>query len=412
MIVRKFLLWTRNASARDRAEGTRMLVRSWLAGQMDEAQEREAETAFLSLSFDPSPLVRLALAEELAGCGRAPRALVLTLTAELGPAACILLRLSPRLTDAELVDAAAIGGPDEQIAIASREIVPFELAAALAEVGCVDALLVLLSNAQAEIMPTSFARMLERHGADGRLREALLAHCDLPPELRHEIALLVAARLSGFAAGWLSRERAERVTRDAAEDVAIAIAEEHGGEVAHDLATRLREKGRLTPALMLRALVFGRPALAEAAFADLSGLPLERVASLLWQRRFNGFASLYRRAGLPQAFHGAFAAAVAAQAEFSQMTNDGTRDGTRDGTLARSILSRVIAACEAEATTGGGLLTLLRRFEADCARSEAQALADGLADEAALDLIIEADPSLLIAHFDDETAMRIARIAA
>ncbi|MGL4728703.1 MAG: DUF2336 domain-containing protein [Bosea sp. (in: a-proteobacteria)] len=404
MIVRKFLLWARNAPARDRAEGTRMLARSWLAGQMGEAESREAETAFLSLTSDASPLVRLALAEELAASGRTPRSLVLALTSELGPAACAFFRSSPRLTDAELIDSAAMGGPEEQVAIASREVVPLELAAALAEVGCVEALLVLLSNPQAEIMPVSFARMLDRHGADGRLREALLTHDDLPPELRHEIALLIAGQLAGFAAGWLSPERAERITRDAADGVAITIAEEHGGDVAHDVATRLREKGRLTPALMLRALVFGRPALAEAAFADLSGLPMERVSSLLWQRRFAGFASLYRKAGLPEAFHGAFAAAVAAQAEFSQMTNDSAR--------ARSILSRVIAVCEEQGQTGGGLLALLRRFEADCARDEAQALADCLADEAALQLVIEADPTLLIEHFDDATAMRIARIAA
>jgi uncharacterized protein (DUF2336 family) len=322
----------------------------------------------------------------------------------LGPAACAFFRLSPRLTDAELIDAVAIGGPDEQIAIASREMVPLALAAALAEVGCAEAVLAMLANPHAEIMPVSFARVLERHGEDGRVREALLGHAELPPALRQDIAQIVAGRLTGFAAGWLSPERAQRITRDAVDTVAIAIAQDHGCEIAHELATRLREAGRLTPALMLRALVFGRPALAEAAFADLSGLPLDRAASLLWQRQFAGFPSLYRKAGLPQAFYGAFSAAVMAQAEFAGEAMSGARD--------HSILRRVIAACEESGSAGQGLLPLLRRFEADCARDAAQALADGLADEAALQLVIEADPSLLIDQYEDATAMRIARIAA
>jgi uncharacterized protein (DUF2336 family) len=404
MIVRKFLLWARTAPARERADATRMLARSWLGGQLSEAEAREAEIAFLALSSDASPLVREALAGELAASGRTPRPLVLALTAELGPAACALLRLSPRLTDAELVDAAAIGGPDEQIAIASREMVPAGVAAALAEVGCADAILALLANPHGEIMPVSFARILERHAEDGRVREALLAHADLPPALRQDIALIVAERLSSFAAAWLAPERAQRVARDACDNVAIALAQEHGQDIAHDLAIRMREKGRLTPALMLRALVFGRPALAEAAFADLSGLPPARAATLLWQRQFAGFPSLYRKAGLPQAFFGAFSAAIRAQAEFAGEAAPAPR--------ARAILQQVIAACEEEGASGHGLLPLLRRFEAECARAEAQALADGLADAAALQIVIEADPSLLIDHFEDGAALRLARMAA
>ncbi len=404
MIVRKFLLWARTAPARERAEAVRMLARSWLANQMGEADAREAETAFLSLSSDPSPLVRQALAEELAASPRTPRALVLSLTAEIGPAACAMLRLSPRITEAELIDAAAIGGPEEQIAVASREGISLGLAAALAEVGCVEAVMALIANPGADILPMSFARMLERHGDHGPLREALLARDDLPAELRHDIAERIAERLAAFAANWLSVERSQRITRDAVDRVAIEIAEAEGGDAAPELAERLRLKGRLTPALMLRGLVFGRPALAEAAFADLSGLPAEKASGLLWQRRLAGFASLYRKAGLPDAFYPAFAAAVAAQAGAAALPDQSAK--------ARHILGQVIAACEESGAQGGGLLPLLRRFEADCARDEAQALADSLADEAALQIVIEADPSLLIEHFDDAMAMRLARIAA
>jgi hypothetical protein len=41
-------------------------------------------------------------------------------------------------------------------------------------------------------------------------------------------------------------------------------------------------------------------------------------------------------------------------------------------------------------------MALLRRLDAEAARDEARALADSLADDAALALLVEADPNFLI----------------
>ncbi len=409
MIVRRFLLWARNAPVQQRADATRVLAKAYLGGQMGAADMSECETAFLALTQDPSPLVRRALAEELAGSVQAPRSLVCALVAEGGETAALMLRLSPRLSDAELVDAAAIGDCAAQVAVASRETVSLEVAAALAEIGQQTSLLALLANPNAEILPGSFDRLLGRFGDEPAMREALLAHPDLPPGLRQKIAARVSSSLTAFAVGcgWMTNERADRIARDSTERVAISLAATSDADDLVDLVHSMRDDGRLTPALMLRALVFAEPALAEAAFASLADIPLQRATSLMYDRRAAGFPSLYRRAGMPAELQRAFVAAVAAIAEAGHDHNPLARART-----ARRILERVISACEHDGASAGGLLALLRRFEADCAREEAQHIAETLADDAALTLVIQADPGLLIEHAHDARDVHLARLAA
>ncbi|MBN9440572.1 MAG: hypothetical protein J0I61_26505, partial [Bosea sp.] len=105
MIVRRFLLWARTAPAEARAAGAAALAGAYLRSAMSPEDRREAETALISLVDDPSPLVRRALAEELAGASGAPRTLVLALIAEQSDIAALLLAQSPVLGEADLVDA-------------------------------------------------------------------------------------------------------------------------------------------------------------------------------------------------------------------------------------------------------------------------------------------------------------------
>ncbi|MBX9911336.1 MAG: hypothetical protein K2Z25_21850, partial [Beijerinckiaceae bacterium] len=109
MIVRRFLLWARTANAQARAEGAAALAGAYLRSGMGDEDRREAETALISLIDDPSPLVRRAIAEEMATSPYAPRNLVLGLIADQSDVAALMLAHSPVLSEADLVDAAAIG---------------------------------------------------------------------------------------------------------------------------------------------------------------------------------------------------------------------------------------------------------------------------------------------------------------
>ncbi|CAM5766658.1 DUF2336 domain-containing protein [Bosea minatitlanensis] len=392
MIVRRFLLWARTAPAEARASGAAALAGAYLGARLSPEDEREAETALIALLDDPSPPVRRAIAEAVAVSPRTPRSLALGLVAEQGDVAALVLARSPVLTEADLVDAAAVGDGLAQRAIAMRRRLPASVAAALAEVGCEEALLTLAGNRTAEIPAFSFERMIERCGDAGALREALLERPDLPPGLRQVIAARVSDALAHFVSGcgWLTPERSARLARESTERVAVALAA--GGEAsdAPAIVEVLRATGRLTPGLMLRSLLSGEPALAEAAFVALSELPRMRVAALLRDRRGAGLRALCRKAGLPPALEPAFVAAILA------LNARGFDAGGSQG-IDRALLRDVLDACEAMAgPEADALLALLRRMDAEAAREQARLMADSLADDAAFALLIEADPSFLI----------------
>ena len=394
MIIRRFLLWAREASAQDRAKGVTALVCAYLNGELSAEDTREAETAILSLLDDPSPLVRRAIAEECAGNERAPRAIILGLIQDQSDIASLVLAHSPLLTAADLVDAAAIGDGLCQRAIALRPHLAGGVCAALAEVGLPEALVALAMNPTAEVPVSSLERMIERAGDNGALREAILARSDCPPRLRKVIANQISSSLARFVTGcgWMTSERSSRVGGEACDRVAIHLAGEGGAGDAAALAAQLKNEGRLTPGLILRSLLTGEPALAEAALADLSRLPLSRAAQLLHDRRGSGLRALYRKAGLPESLLPAFAAAVAALHEVGFASTLSGR-----AMITRRIVERVMIACDGlQGADNGALLALLRRLDMEAAREEAREIAESLADDAALAVLIEADPNLLV----------------
>ncbi|MCX7324179.1 MAG: DUF2336 domain-containing protein [Hyphomicrobiales bacterium] len=410
MIIRRFLLWARTASAADRAVAVRLLVDAYLHSPMSPEDKRDAETAMLSLLDDPSALVRSALAEALAG-EKAPRAVVLGLMQDQSDIAVHVLATSPMLCEADLIDAAAIGDDQVQCAIARRNNIDVPLAAALVEVGEAGAVAVLLANDAARIAPGTLQRAVERFGNEPQVREALLARQDTPCALRHRLAVEVAASLTRWLGdcGLMNKDRAERVARESTEKVAVRLAgcAHPGMDELEALVLDLRAGNRLTPGLILRSLLTGETALAEAALAQLAGMPMARASNIIHDRRGAGVAALCRKAEIPPTLIPAFVAAIDAVRETGAVMT-----GVSEARRSRRIVERVLIACEtADSAQDAALLALLRRFEADAAREEAFELAQSMADDAALSSLLEIDPELtLLADHGaaPQDAMRLA----
>src|SRR5947207_7889524 len=175
MIVRQFLHWLRYAPPGDRAEATSALARAYLYSDLSDTDRAAAEGAMIMLLDDPSPLVRRALAEVFAGSEHAPPHVVHALAGDQPNVASPVLARSPLFLDADLVDAVATGEPGRQVAIAGRAALPCAVSAAIAEVGCAEACLVLLENLDADIVAFSLDRIVARHGHLAVIRELMLA---------------------------------------------------------------------------------------------------------------------------------------------------------------------------------------------------------------------------------------------
>ena len=370
MILRQFLSLTQNASTERRAEAAGALTRTYLQGTLGPDAAWEAKTALLALLDDPAAAVRRALAQACAASDQAPRPLIVALASDQPDIACLVLARSPVLMDADLVDCVAMGCEETRSAVAGRADLSRPVAAALAEVGGAPSLIALAKNSRASIGTAALLRMVERHGDDGALRQALLARPDLAIEVRHAVVALVAEQLSRFGqdAGWISSERGTRVAREARDAAALALSDEAGEAGLARLVAHLRVQEQLTAGLILRAILSLRLPFAEVALAELSGLSRARVAGLMLEAQGAGFAALHRRAGLPGLLLPAIQAALSVWRE----ANHG-RSGLDGPRLARSMIEAALTACEtmpfAEAR---GLMALLARFEAEAARDEAR----------------------------------------
>lgn len=378
MIVRRFMQWASTASAAERAEAAGALARAYLYADMDPDQRDEAEVALAALLDDVSPDVRRALADNFAASAGAPRAIIIALANDQSDIAAPVLGHSPLLTDADLIDCAAIGDAFAQSAIALRPVVSPSVAAALAEVGQREALISLCVNENAAIPDFSMRRMIGRFGSDPELRESLLARGDLSPAVRSDLVAATAAALAALVAerGWMPAARMDRVVRQSCDRAHVMIAAETEGtgdqEGALALAAHLRQSGQLTPSLMLRAVLSGNVSLFEAALVELSGLPERKVLSLARQRGGSGLAALFRAANIPASLLPAFAAAMAACESRAESSSGSAR-------LSSRTVRNVLHACETMgAEQSEALLALLRRFEAEAVREEAQDAAQAM----------------------------------
>lgn len=378
MIVRQFLHWVRSAPAGERAEATGALARAYLHSDLSKEDRGAAEGAMIMLLDDPSPLVRRALAEALAGSADAPHAVIHALASDHADIAALVLARSPLLIDAELVDVITSGSRDLQTAIASRVPLQSAVAAAIAEAGPVEACLAALENPHAAFPPASFDRLVTRFGRVGAVREAMFARADLPMAARHVLMGMLSSLLADFAVDreWLARSRADQVVRDARDRGTVAIAALGPDSDTRPLVRHLRACGQLTAGLVLRALLSGHVAMFEEVLAELSGLPLGRVQALVHGRGAAGFRAVYEKAGMPASVFPAFREAVTALHEASSEDAVSSR-------LKRQVVERVLAQCEhADIGDIEPLLILLRRYAAEAAREDARAYCEELvADE-------------------------------
>jgi uncharacterized protein (DUF2336 family) len=379
MIVRQFLHWLRHAPAGERAEATGALARAYLYSDLSENDRAAAEGAMIMLLDDPSPLVRRALADVFATSNYAPPIVVHSLAADQPDVAMPILQGSPMFLDADLVDAVATGEPARQVAIAARSPLPCAVSAALAEVGCAEACLILLENRDAEIVAFSLDRIVQRHGHLAAVRDALLGREELPAATRHLLVTKLSQTLADFvtAREWLSEDRARRIVKEACEKATVTVAATSPYGEMNALVRHLRESGQLTGGLLLRALLSGNLNLFEEALADLSDLPLARVVGIVHDRRGAPFRALYEKAGLPPGAYPAFREALEAMREDGFMGEPGGASR-----LKRRIIERVLTRCEDDAIGEiEPLLTLLRRYAAEAAREEARLFCDELVGE-------------------------------
>lgn len=297
----------------DPSEDARAAVAAKVARQFSEVElaprERELAREILGyLVHDVAISVREALARCLDDKAGAPREVVLQLARDIDRVALPVLERSPVLTDEDLVGLVYYGSPAKQCAIAGRPDVAAPVSEAIAHRGDRTAVLRLVHNAGAVINEAAATILVKRYADDADVSAPLVQRGEMPALLVERLIAMVSEQLREYlveqhemdhrVAATLEEQTRERTTADAISRMS--------NDDMRALVAQLSENGRLTATLILRAACAGEIRFVEAAFANLTDVPDERLWRLIHDVGALGFRAVYARAGMPEALYPAF----------------------------------------------------------------------------------------------------------
>jgi len=302
----------RGESVEDRAVAAHKFCRRVEAGLP--AEEREAAAEVLRfLALDAAELVRRALAVTLKASPDLPRDVALALARDVDSVATPVLRFSPVFSDEDLAEIVEHADALKQIAVARRAALSAPVTAALAEHGCEPALRVACANDNADFAEQSLQTAIERFERSEALAVAMAYRKALPPSIAEKLI----SRVSDQVRQHLIDQHG--VSPETALNTALAVREratvdlvDQAGKTSDLKAfcAHLHNQERLTPSLLLRALVSGNISFFEWGLAELTGVPHHRVWVMVHDAGPLGLRAIYQRAALPDTLYPAFRAAV------------------------------------------------------------------------------------------------------
>jgi uncharacterized protein (DUF2336 family) len=306
-------LLIKGAEPEERALVAHRLCRRIDREGLTDSERAEAHAILRALAADAAEQVRLALAVTLRSSPLVPRDVAKRLARDTDRIALPLLNFSPAFTDEDLVEIVRVSGAARQCAIARRPTVSEQVTAEIAIHGAARAVQAACENPGARFSEHGLNTVVDRFEASGPVMTAMAVREALPASIAERLVGLVSEELRErmVARHAVSPQVAIAIAAGARERASLDLVEQAAR--ASDLPSfiaHLQRGGRLTPSLMLRALVNGQMSFFEWAVAELAGVPQHRAWLMIHDAGELGLKAIYERAGLPSRLLPAFRAAV------------------------------------------------------------------------------------------------------
>ena len=335
-------------SPENRASTAEKVAQQFGEGALSESEGKLAEEIFNIMVKDAEERVREALAKNLKSAPNLPHDLATKLASDTSDNVALpIIRYSEVLTDEDLVEIVRTQPGTRQVAVAERPSVSEAVSEAIVEHGTEDAVVSLVSNESARISDASLEKVVEKHGEIERVQKPLVHRDRLPVSVAEKLVSKISDELKIYlvANHDLPEQLAADLILQTRERATIGLVSV--GASQEDLVVlikQMRDTGRLTPSIILRALCVGDMPFFETAISILADVPLANARILIHDEGDLGLRSLYDKAGLPRALYVAFRSAVdlnvGAEAE---RTDDDPEQ------LMRKMLERVLTVPDSEA---------------------------------------------------------------
>ncbi|MEO5336545.1 MAG: DUF2336 domain-containing protein [Magnetospirillum sp. WYHS-4] len=307
--VRKLLS---NPSGANRAETAAKIATDFGSGRLSPSERALAEEIFRLLVRDAEVRVREALAQNLKQNPAMPHDVALALARDVASVALPVLQFSDVLTDDDLIEIIKDREIIAQVAIATRAHISETVSGALVESRDERVVSTLVANQGASITEQSLQTVISTLGDREMVQAAMVNRSRLPVTVIERLVAVVSEKMREqlIAKQDMPADLASDLLLQTRERATVTLSTESDQGDVERMVRQIRENGRLTPSLVLRALCMGDLRFFEAAMAELVRLPLVNVRQLLHDSGRLGLKAIFDRSGLPPTFLPAVRAAI------------------------------------------------------------------------------------------------------
>ena len=248
-------------------------------------QDRDYANRLISvISEDVSELVRRSLAITLRNSPFLPKTVLARLLEDIESIAVPLITHSPLLTDEDLTRVLKSGMAGKVRAVAARKNLSNRIVLSLIETGDAVSARHIAANDSLTLSDEAAEAMIEAYREDDFIRQSMLNRASMPMPVVEKLVAAsaedIASRLQGRAN--ISKEKSEVIGRETHERTLVQLTNDHFSEkTLRDLVVSLKNNGRLTPELTLRAMGLGKVSLVHYCLASLAELSVRKVVLML-----------------------------------------------------------------------------------------------------------------------------------
>ena len=310
--------------------------------ELSDSEREIAESIFRHMLKDAAVRVRSALADSLKDNPAVPHDVAVSLARDVDEVSIPMITSSEVLTDADLMTIISKQGVEAQKAVASRNTVSEGVVDALADSKNEDVIATLVGNEGAQITEITFGKVLDRFGDSEAVHRPMAERGTLPIAVSERLVTLVSEQLREHI--MTHHEVSPAIASDlllaSREKATVSLLADGNEGSVEALVNSLYTNGRLTPTLMLRALVMGDAAFFEVALAKAVNIPVVNAYQLIHDKGEMGLKRLFKAAKFPV---GALRMARAALQVADEMLETGGDDPEMFKQL---MIERVLTAVE------------------------------------------------------------------
>ena len=297
----------------ERAAAAHKLCRSIDRAELTDEDREAAQKILRVLANDAAELVRRAMAVTLKASDLIPNDVARRLAADVDSIALPIIGASPAFSDEDLIEIVRGGAALRQVAVAGRPRVSRDVAQALADEGCEQAVRALAANDNADLSERALGAIVDRFPDSAEVVTSVAYRQVLPLHITERLIELASETVREHLVSRhaMAPETAIRLAQYARERATVDLVDQAASSA--DLGAfmaQLNLRKALNASLLLRGLARGQMTMFEHGLAELANTPHHRAWLMIHDAGPLGLKAIYDRAGLPPRLFQAFRAGV------------------------------------------------------------------------------------------------------